>query len=329
MRKSRSGLSLTVCAVPQGAKKQSSGHPFFRGFTLIELLVVIAIIAILAALLLPALAAAKDRAKATQCMSNTRQLMLGWLLYSGDHHDYFMAYNTWVGVKTGLGWSATSTDNTNTWLLVGPNVPPDVSAMAYYIKQPNLYKCPSDVYKKAGCPTGTDGHRLRSYSMNGVLSQPGGGSGPEVSGHGFDGKRNYYGHGGSVNREAQRMSDLRHPSMVFVMIDENADSMTGSGGDAAFMFDPGGSPFGGGIGSKPYEHWRDLPGSYHMGGCCLTFADGHAEIHKWLVRSDDTLGIPDSRTVRDVVFDSSKPWSGKNLGVDPDYEWMDDRMPYQ
>src|SRR5437899_483161 len=73
-----------------------------RGFTLIELLVVIAIIAILASLLLPALNKGKLKAWGLQCMSNHKQLMLAWKMYSDDHNDTLL-------YASGL-WPYTSND---------------------------------------------------------------------------------------------------------------------------------------------------------------------------------------------------------------------------
>ncbi len=147
--------------------------PVRRGFTLIELLVVIAIIAILAALLLPALNSAKKRGQAIVCLSDTKQLTLGSIIYSGDNDDHIINNGAsgiqWVVGSPYLDWSTTPI-NTNVAALMDPSQ----SLMANYIKSPGVYKCPGDIVD------GPLGPRMRSISMNGVL---GGGSGPTVEGN--------------------------------------------------------------------------------------------------------------------------------------------------
>ena len=302
------GLTSTASGAVKGPHRQSSQ---LDGFTLIELLVVIAIIAILAAILLPVLTKAREQGEATQCMNNTRQLMIAWIMYYGDNSDNFVPSSTWV-LGT-MDWTS-SQQNIDTTLLVGPQPAAQPQPLlAMYLRNARVFKCPADHYQAPLNP----GPRVRSYSMNGALG--GGASGPTVLGKAPDGNRLYYGESGGMNRDANKVSDIKHPDQIFIMLDEQADSIN----DAEFMFNPGG-----GVGQPSPAAWRDLPASWHPGfGCCIAFGDGHTEIHHWLERSGG------NKTTYPVLMKTyptgaTKPWGG-TLGISRDYDWMDDHMPYQ
>ena len=261
-------------------------------FTLVELLVAIAVIAILAALLLPALAGAKMQAARIQCVSNDKQLILAWTIYSTDNNENLVSNG---------GDTATTSTHAHLWVQGGNHGSADTLTNKLYLTGANfalfarslpterVYKCPADL---STWPLWTSKltyvTELRSYAMNCYLGTAGAGVIAPISmnsAYKVYTKSSQFGADSPVNR--------------FVFMDVNPASIC----TPAFGVD------------MSLQTWIHYPSDLHRKGGVLAFADGHVEHHLW----------EDARTMLHLADGAAYIPHGISSSANPDLSWIAER----
>jgi competence protein ComGC len=267
------------------------------GFTRADLVAVLATLSVLAALTATAISATKTASNSAGCIDNLRALTRAWLQFEFDHNSF--APNPDDGNSNpGFNWVPGAAGHRQ-----HNEFNPDI--LTYSVLYPYLlgtgvgvFRCPDDL--RQGAYQGTDPQRsgtivpaARSYAMNGAVGADPYAKLPGTPTHGpwLD---NYHAH--TRSGEWRTYGKLDHvidpaPSKLAVLLDEDAYSLN----DGHFAF------------GMNREEWIDWPGTRHQMGGVIAFADGRAELRRWV---DERTVVQNERVSR------------LNVPGSEDYNWL-------
>lgn len=222
-----------------------------HGFTFLELLVVGAVLFFLATLSLTCLTNTNPASKITQCQGNVKRLLVAWSMYAQDNEDRLVLSSqtgSHVGWVSGwLDWT-TSSDNTNRAMLLDRKY----ALMGPYLVAPaDQFKCPADHYVSLAQRQRGWTERARSYSISLGLGGTNSSTFPVLP---------------PPYRYISKLGEFHYPGTAetWVFVEEHPDSIN----DSSFSL------------PDQTELW-DVPAAHHSGAASFSFADGHAELHRW------------------------------------------------
>jgi len=266
-----------------------------KGFTLIELLVVIAIIALLMAIIMPALNSVKKKAATTVCLSNTKNLALGWYMYMGDNDDRIMSsedngveqngnYVGWIGVPRDINGNLFSNTQTSPAVTDEDEVRGiEVGLLYAYVKEPDAYHCPADNIRKS---LYDETRVFVSYGVPMCL----------------------YGNPGSNSTEQIRaFGEITRPATRYVFV-ESAETRNWN---SSHHFVLGAPEY---TGNTQWGWWGPMAVN-HGNSSVLGFCDGHSEVRKW--RDRFTIERVDKLITQGVTtYGIEYPPEGQTLDID-------------